>query len=316
MQTQTTVTLVWNDAFEAFLRNDYKRVSPTHHTPSAATVKTACQHIRVFGLWFESQFNEEFQPEKITNYALRLYQRTSLETTRVAPNTWNNRLWALGIFSAWIEAQYGSSFTDLMNGMELKEQGIRPSKYRSLSEKEIHDVMQMVERNVRGSATVFENTVNVRDQAIITLALNAGLRVAELSALDVSDIIINERSGSVRVRNGKGNKERIVPLNVEARNALAGIVGNSSATALFVAARGGERLTVRSIERTVSDVCASAGIAGATPHWLRFTFAKSLERKGVAVEMIRDLLGHESIETTRRYLRSSFDELQSVVDRL
>ena len=296
--------LTWQEAFQIHLQETYN---------APATINTALQHVRVFCKWFEAKFNTPFTPEAITNYALRQYQKHSLEEARVSPNTWNSRLWALDIFTKWIQSTRGASYADLLTGLKNKEQGIRPSAYRSLSEKEIHDLMQQLERNIRGSATVFESQVNKRNAALVILMLRAGLRVAEVAALDVSDITLNERSGSVRVRNGKGNKERIVPLSLEARNALNELVGITAATALFDG-KNSARLSTRQIERIVTYQGARIGIADISPHWLRFTFAKSLERAGRPIEMIRDLLGHHSIETTRRYLRSSFEELQSAVE--
>jgi site-specific recombinase XerD len=148
--------------------------------------------------------------------------------------------------------------------------------------------------------------------------LFAGLRVDEVSLLDVTDIEINERSGSVRVRNGKGSKERVVPLGRSARRAIGewmNCQGNSPATVLFTG-KASKRLTTRQIERIVSALGDEARIPGLSPHWLRYHYAKSLEKSGVAIEKIRDLLGHGSIETTRRYLASSFEELQNAVEAM
>lgn len=303
-QTQPITLLTWQDAFAAHLHDLYS---------ASATISTAQQHVRVFEKWFEDKFNQVFVPANITNYALRQYQKHSLDEARVSPNTWNNRLWALTVFTAWIETTYGESYSNLLAGLKNKEQGIRPSAYRSLSEKETHDLMQQLERNVRGSATLFESQVNKRDAALITLMLRTGLRVAEVAALDVTDITINERSGSVRVRNGKGSKERIVPLALEVRTALNELLGISTATALF-GGKNSPRLSERQIQRIVSEAGRQIGVADMSPHWMRYSFAKNLERAGRPIEMIRDLLGHESIETTRKYLRSSFDELQSAVE--
>lgn len=311
MQTQTAN---WQFQFEQFLQSDYRKISPKHHTPGALTVKTACQHVRVFAKWWEDKFSEIFSPEKITNYALRQFQRHSLDIDRVAPNTWNSRLWALGIFCQWIESTLGEAFSNLCDQLEQKKQGIRPAAYRSLSEKEIHDLMMQMERAIRGSITPFEIETNKRDSAIITLMLNTGLRVAEVSALDVTDITINERSGSVRVRKGKGDKERIVPLNKEVRDAIH-YLADSASTALFCG-KATERLSTRSIERIVASVCVSAGIPGVTPHWLRYTFAKRAERSDVPIETISEWLGHASIETTRIYLHSSMDEMQSLIETI
>ena len=314
----STQTADWQSQFQQFMQSDYRKISPKHHTPGALTVKAACQHVRVFSKWFEDTFSEIFSPDKITNYALRQFQRHSLDVARVAPNTWNSRLWALGIFCQWVESTLGEAFTNLCDQLEQKEQGIRPAAYRSLSEKEIHDLMQTMERDVRSPVpdTLTQCDANKRNQAIITLMLNTGLRVAEVAALDVTDIVINARSGSIRVRNGKGSKERNLPLNPEARDAICYLVDGTT-TALFCG-KATKRLTTRSIERIVAAVCESIRIPihGVTPHWLRYTFAKRCERAGVPIATISQWLGHKSIETTRLYLRSSMDEMQSLIDAI
>jgi len=149
----------------------------------------------------------------------------------------------------------------------------------------------------------------VRDWASVMLMLH-GLRVEECVSVEPGDITLNDRSGNVLVRNGKGSKERTVPLNLIARKAIASLTstrpGFPSGSLISV--------SVRTLQRNVEALGQQIGVADLTPHWLRYTFAKRLERNGTPIETIRDLLGHESIETTRRYLRSSLDELQSAVE--
>jgi len=315
---QLKVTIDWQSSFEFYLQQDYRRISPTHRNPSKKTVKTACQHVRVFSMWWEAKFNEGFSPEKVTNFDMHTYRHHSLEEARVAPNTWNGRLWALRIFAGWIHVKYGESYADLTDGVEPKEQGIRPSPSRSLTDQEYGYLVHRLERRTREAVTGLEYQNAVRDQALVAGMLWAGLRVEEASLLDLSDITINERSGHVRVRNGKGSKERVVPLNLSARRGLAlwiNVRQPVASMALFTGKQS-DRISTRHIERIVSGLGDEARIPGMSPHWMRYHFAKALERAGTVIEQIRDLLGHESIETTRRYLRSSFDELQSAVERM
>lgn len=322
MQTQTItqfqVSQGWTDQFRLFLEQDYRKVSPAHRAPSEKTVKAACQHVRVFGMWWESKYQDTFEPVKLTNFDLHAYRHHSLEEARVAPDTWNARLWALRIFCQWITSTHGASYANLADGIEPKEQGLRPARYRSLTDQEFGYLVHRLERRTREAVTAFEHASAVRNQAITSVMLFAGLRVEEVSLLDLTDITINERSGSVRVRNGKGSKERSIPLNLITRRALGewvNIRGNTPANGLFDG-KSSERLTTRHIERLISDLGAACRIPGLSPHWLRYTFAKRLEKQGVVIEQIRDLLGHESIETTRRYLRASFAELQDAVEAM
>jgi len=320
MQTQTItyiqVAQDWQAQFRTWLEQDYRKVSPIKRQPGEKSVKTACQHVRVFGQWWEAKYSDAFEPCKITTFDLHAYRHHSLEEARVAPDTWNGRMWALGIFCGWIESTLGASYANLMDGIEQKKSGLRSARYRSLTDQEYGYLVHRLERRTREAVTAFEHRTAVRNQAMVAVMLFAGLRVEEASMLDVTDITIGERSGSVRVRNGKGEKERLVPLNLTARRALEGWVnvrGNASANGLF-AGKSSERLSTRHIERTVSGLGSECRIPGLSPHWLRYTFAKRLEQRGTPIEQIRDLLGHESVETTRRYLRAGWAELEAAIE--
>jgi len=306
MNTQTnyqlpiTRQLHWLDQFQSYLQSDYRKV--THRQLSEKSIRLAVQHVRVFSLWHEAQFKEAFECSAITNYALHLYRKLSLEQEKVMAATWNSRHWALGIFCTWI------GLPDLMDGVEQKEQGRASTKHRSLTDDEYHCLVRTIEHDTRDEVLEFHYHNRLRNRAAVALMLHAGLRVEEVSMLTVDDITINERSGSVLVRNGKGNKQRTVPLNKIARLSIAPWLDIKPDTETLF------DLTTRSLQRMVNEIGQRIGIPDLTPHWLRYTFAKMLEKAGTPIEAIRDLLGHNSIETTRRYLRSSMEELQSAVE--
>jgi integrase len=295
-----TLQLHWLDQFQSYLQSDYRKV--THRQLSEKSIRLAVQHVRVFSLWHEAQFKEAFERSAITNYALHLYRKLSLEQEKVMAATWNSRHWALGIFCTWI------GLPDLMDGVEQKEQGRASTKHRSLTDDEYHRLVRTIEHDTRDEVLEFHYHNRLRNRAAVALMLHAGLRVEEVSMLTVDDITINERSGSVLVRNGKGNKQRTVPLNKIARLSIAPWLDIKPDTETLF------DLTTRSLQRMVNEIGQRIGIPDLTPHWLRYTFAKNLEKAGTPIEAIRDLLGHNSIETTRRYLRSSIDELQSAVE--
>lgn len=302
----------WQDAFAQHLENDYRKVKGGKL--SKKSIQNAIGQVRVFSLWHEAKFKESFEPGQLTNYDLHVYRQFSLDQEQVMADTWNLRHWALGIFCMWIQSAYG--FTGLMDGVEKKERGLTSTKHRSLTEDERNRLIHTLEQDPRRAVTVFEHQVFIRNWAALSLMLHAGLRVEEVTLVDVGDITINERSGSVRVRNGKGSKERVVPLSLTARRALASWLDlrpASTSQALFTG-KESPRLSTRSMQRIVVEVGQRITVPGMTCHWLRYTFAKMLEKAGVAIEAIRDLLGHANIETTRKYLRSSFEELQSAVE--
>lgn len=307
-QWRVAPALPWLDQFEQYLRNDYRQIM--HRQPGEKTIRLAIQHMHIFGLWWEAKFNEPFEPGNVTNYDLHVYRKWSLEQERVKAATWNSRLWALGILGKMIGCD------DLLDGVEQKAMVHGSTLHRSLTDDEYHRLVHALEQNPRRAVTEFECQTANRDAAATSLMLHAGLRVEEVSMLDVADIAINDRSGTVLVRNGKGSKERNVPLSQMARRAIAAwleIRPTSVSTALFTG-KESPRLTARTLQRIVQALGMQIHVAEITPHWLRYTFAKRMERNDIQIETIRDLLGHNSIETTRRYLRSSAEELQSAVE--
>ena len=302
MNTQTILhdpltISTWQDAFNQYIAQSYRN---TH------TVSLALQHIRVFTLWYQAKFNQPFDPSLLTNYDFHLYREWSLKTEKVKAATWNSRLWAFTILAEWLNDP------SLLEDVEQQGQFRGSTKHRSLTDDEYHRLIHALEQNTKRALTQYEHLTAVRDYAAVTLMLH-GLRVEESTLIDVDDITINERSGTALVRNGKGSKERTVPLNLIARKATASWISIRPERS-GAQSKGLFDITTRTLQRSVESLGQQIGVPDLTCHWLRYTFAKRLEQNGIAIETIRDLLGHNSIETTRRYLRSSLEELMSAVE--
>jgi integrase/recombinase XerC len=155
-----------------------------------------------------------------------------------------------------------------------------------------------------------------RDRAILEVLYSCGLRVGELTALNVDGIDLEQ--DLVRVL-GKGGKERLVPLGQQARAALMRYLDARGETrdedALFLNYRGG-RLSARSIERNFKKLLLKAGLVkDVTPHSLRHSFATHLLDGGADLRAIQELLGHASLSTTQKYTQVSLDHLMDVYDR-
>ena len=158
--------------------------------------------------------------------------------------------------------------------------------------------------------------LDLRDRAIVELFYSSGLRVSELTGLDIGSIDLREQL--VRVL-GKGRKERIVPIGGKAKSALLsylearGMPGAEEP--LFLNARGG-RLTPRSVQRNLKSRLIKAGlIKDVSPHALRHSFATHLLDGGADLRAIQELLGHASLSTTQKYTQVSVDQLMSVYDK-
>jgi integrase/recombinase XerC len=162
-----------------------------------------------------------------------------------------------------------------------------------------------------------------RDRAILELLYASGLRVSELTGLDLSDI---DRKGQMLRVLGKGNKERIVPYGSKAEQALTAYEpirsrllrragGRGETQALFLN-RDGRRLGVRSVGRIVKKYVRLANINwDLHPHSLRHAFATHLLADGADLRAIQELLGHASLSTTQRYTHASIRQLMEVYDK-
>lgn len=180
-----------------------------------------------------------------------------------------------------------------------------------------------------------------RDRAILELFYASGLRLSELAGADLEDINLSGRM--IRVR-GKGGKERLLPFNNSAADAIKAMLGDASTlqslsgqraegrgqregdkgkgqrpvrrapqkTPLFLSLRG-SRLTTRSIDRVVRRYVGEAAITtGISPHALRHTFATHLLQAGADLRAIQELLGHAQLTTTQRYTHLDVARLTEV----
>ncbi len=165
-----------------------------------------------------------------------------------------------------------------------------------------------------------------RDRAILELLYAAGLRVSELTGLNLVDM--DQKDQMLRVR-GKGNKERIVPYGEKAAQALkaywpvrdslleacAGAGRRASSEAVFLNYRG-RRLTQRSVGRIVKKYVKLVNVNwDLHPHSLRHAFATHLLADGADLRAIQELLGHQSLSTTQKYTHASIRQLMDIYDK-
>lgn len=170
-----------------------------------------------------------------------------------------------------------------------------------------------------------ENTENpagdalaARDLAIVEFLYATGLRVGELASLDIDDVDLAERTARVI---GKGDKERLVPFGVPARDALRAwlrvrgrLAGERSGPAVFVGVRGG-RLGQRQIREVVHAAAGRAQVPDIAPHALRHTAATHLLDGGADLRDVQELLGHSTLATTQIYTHVSAKRLRDAFEQ-
>jgi len=159
-----------------------------------------------------------------------------------------------------------------------------------------------------------EKADSSRDRAIALLGFYSGLRVAEISALNLTDVVLSARKGQITVWHGKGDHHRELPLHPEARSAISAWLEDrweSKSEALFLNQRGG-RLSSRSVCEIVAQLGASVGLE-ITTHTLRHTFGTNLVRQGTDVVLVAEMLGHSRLESTRRYSLPSAGDREAAI---
>jgi integrase/recombinase XerC len=194
----------------------------------------------------------------------------------------------------------------------------------------VDDAVQLASFNAPGNDPWLE----ARDAAMVELLYGGGLRVAELTGLDVqaSEVArgwVDLAAGEAHVL-GKGSKRRIVPVGTKAVQALqawllvrdqvlpvvpaAAVAGVSPQTALFIG-RNGTRLTSQSIWQRVRQRSLQAGLAAPVhPHMLRHSFASHVLQSSSDLRGVQELLGHANISTTQIYTRLDFQHLAKAYD--
>lgn len=164
-----------------------------------------------------------------------------------------------------------------------------------------------------------EHAIALRNAAILELLYATGMRVGELTSLNVQDVDFENHTVKVT---GKGNKQRVVPFGVPAANAckewlehgrnvlLENQAANStSSQALFLGARA-KRIDQRIVRSIVHAAAAAANVPDVAPHALRHSAATHMLNGGADLREVQELLGHSSLNTTQRYTHVSIQALK------
>jgi site-specific recombinase XerD len=166
-----------------------------------------------------------------------------------------------------------------------------------------------------------------RDQALILFCLHTGVRVSELVALDVSHVAANgepRQAMHLAAAITKGRRERTVPLNATARQAIQAILDfnrrrgfSTSPSAPLFMTRSHGRMTARAVQRLVKNLREKALLdVPATPHTLRHSFASGVLSCNGNLRVVQLLLGHKRINTVEIYTHPTRDDLRRAVARI
>jgi len=154
----------------------------------------------------------------------------------------------------------------------------------------------------------------LRDRAVLETFYSTGIRIAELSGLNIADVDVI--GGIIKVM-GKGKKERIVPIGEKALSAIRDYLDKrkKQSETLFLN-KSGRRITTRGIRNIVKKYVRIASIKkGVSAHTLRHSFATHLLNRGADLRSVQELLGHVNLSTTQIYTHLTTERLKSIYDK-
>lgn len=246
-------------------------------------------------------------PAQLTIRSLRSWL-ANLQTLGRARTTMARRATSARVFTAWL-ARTGRATADA--GALLASPKAHRELPAALTQTEMRAVLDAAVESLAG-----HDPRGLRDLAILELLYATGIRVGELTSIDVDDLDSGRRV--VRVF-GKGRKERSVPYGAPAADALAlwlergrpALAQPASGAAVFLGARGG-RMDQRAVRRIVHvRLAAVEGGPDLGPHGLRHTAATHLLEGGADLRSVQEILGHASLGTTQIYTHVSNERLRS-----
>jgi integrase/recombinase XerC len=284
---------------------------------SPLTIKGYLSDLQNFLRWFEQTNGEDLAVQRITPTDVKDYKHFLLSVERRKAGTVNRRLAALTALCKWarLTKQITSDPTENIKGVAGV---VRGPKW--LDKHEQHRLIRAIENDLELAKQKYPKrcVTRRRDASMVLFLLHTGLRLSEAINLQMSDIQLSERKGSVLVQNGKGNKQRSVPLNSDARKALQEwIEVRPQSDHLWMTVEGErESLSGRTVQRILQRYAKAAQLDELTPHVCRHTFAKNLVENEVGLEKVAALLGHSSLNTTRIYITPSARDLELAVEHL
>lgn len=259
--------------------------------------------IRKFAKWYCEVNSEPWDVGRVTFRDVADFRDYLHKDRKQASSTVNRCLISVRKYFKWLVENKHISSSPVQGIKELKRQPLAP---QGLDRPDVRKLLR--EAELRS---------DTRSKAIFSLMLYTGARLSDVVQLERTDLVINERSGTVIYRYGKGSKQRTVPVPLPARKALLDylhIRPPVQSEQVFVGERG--PLNSRGIQAVFAKYKALTGINNLHPHILRHTFSHTFLAQGGNLSQLAQILGHESLNTTAIYTRNTVQELSDAAERL
>ena len=279
--------------------DDDKRASQVRHYLACkavegcadGTIRNYAHEIQYFMMRVSKPF------EEVTTDDIRYYLATQ-RSKGICASTQNNKRLALSTFFAWLFANGITSGNPMLAVKKIKEEKLFKKPFTEVE-------MEWLRVGCQG---------NLRDTAILETLASTGCRVSELVGMDRSDLHEDEI-----IVYGKGHKERRAYINARAKVALTRYLATrkDSNPALFVTLLSPyDRLKISGVEIMLRKLGETCGIENTHPHRFRRTAATKALERGMPIEVVKDMLGHDSINTTLIYAKIADGAVKQAHKRL
>lgn len=273
---------------------------------SAVTVRGYLYDLKHFRSWLIEIHAREPALEQLLTVDVAAYRQYLVDVKRLKASSVNRRIQAVKKLFSWAHSE-GLVGKNPAKNVRFMKPSVR-YRPKALLKKELHALLRAAGQSSHGLAK--------RNYALIQLMVQTGLRISEAAAVKMTDLAVRDRSGSIRVCDSKGRKEREIPLNAAARRAIAAYLGTDgrpreSGGYLFLTKRN-QPASIRTLQDTIAQLARRANIKRirVSSHTLRHTFAINYLKAhpGKLVELAA-LMGHESLDTVAIYTRPSQETL-------
>lgn len=276
-----------------------------------ASVRNYLSDVRHFMAWYEErdarrstppQQSGSFDLQAITTPTLTYYRSYLQTTQRQKPASVNRSLISLKRYFGWAIRNYLITYDPSAAVKLVGQEDVAP---RHLDDQEEQALLAAATK--RGI---------LRDRVLIVLLLHTGLRAREICQLRRDQVKLGKRSGSLEII-GKRNKYREVPLNATARKVLEEYLPTLPADTVFLFPSGKTRgtLSERALGYIIKKYASSAKLPDVSPHDLRHRFGYRMA-ESVPLHRLAQIMGHDSLDTTRLYIQGTKQDLQQAVETI
>ena len=274
-----------------------------HRRGSEKTIQIYAADVDRFARWFKQSTGLELSAKTLTPDDIQDFISQLQTVQGLKPNTVLRYFAAIRAYCLYLQKTDPRIQRDLSDGIRLPSQ--EPATKRGLRRLERLAVKRVF--TVPWKDTDAARLRLIRDRAIVITLMYVGLRVDKLVNLKLSDLNLGERSGSIRVRKGKGNRDRTAGVPAEARKELSdwleirGQLGCAHDFVFVQLRKGYKPLGVRSVQQMVTEVGKRAGLEiELSPHILRHTALRIWRKKVGDDRIVAAQMGH-SEATMRKY---------------